>query len=86
MITAADAPNGTESIKAISTVGMEINASTTTTDVEANAPWRDTMAATSSRPMAAATTTVISAIARFVREPAISQLNTSAPTPSVPNM
>ena len=43
------------------------------------------MAATSSRPNAAETATVSTAIMRFVREPAISQLSTSAPTPSVPN-
>ena len=69
----------------MSTVGMEISASTTTTDVDASAPERDTMAATSSSPIAAATMTVSTAIMRFVREPAISQLNTSAPVPSVPN-
>ena len=34
MTTAADAPNGTDSINAMSTVGMEISASTTTTDVD----------------------------------------------------
>ena len=34
MTTAADAPNGTERINAISTVGMEISASATTTDVD----------------------------------------------------
>ena len=33
-ITAAEAPNGTDSINAISTVGMEISASATTTDVD----------------------------------------------------
>ena len=64
---------------------MEISASTTTTDVDASAPERDTMAATSSSPIAAATMTVSTAIMRFVREPAISQLSTSAPVPSVPN-
>ena len=85
MTTAADAPNGTERINAMSTVGMEISASTTTTDVDASAPERDTMAATNSSPIAAATTTVSTAIMRFVREPAISQLSTSAPVPSVPN-
>ena len=61
----------------MSTVGMEISASTTTTDVDASAPERDTMAATSSSPIAAATMTVSTAIMRFVREPAISQLSTS---------
>lgn len=85
MTTAADAPNGTERINAISTVGMEISASATTTDVDASAPERDTMAATNSSPIAAATTTVSTAIMRSVREPAISQLSTSAPVPSVPN-
>ena len=84
-ITAAEAPNGTVRINAISTVGREISASTTTTDVEANALLRDTMAATSSRPTAAATHTVSNAIARLVRDPAISQLSTSEPTPSVPS-
>ena len=63
---------------------MEISASTTTTDAEDSAPFLDTMAATISRPNAAATTTVRTAIIRFVRDPAISQLSTSAPTPSVP--
>ena len=64
---------------------MEISASTTTTDVDASVPERDTMAATSARPIAAATMMVSAAIRRFVREPAISQLSTSAPVPSVPN-
>ena len=41
--------------------------------------------ATNANPNIPATTTVSDAIARFVREPAISQLSTSAPTPSVPN-
>ena len=50
MTTAADAPNGTERINAISTVGMEISASTTTTDVDRERTViRDTMAATSSQ-------------------------------------
>ena len=84
-ITAAEAPNGTDSINAISTVGIEISASTTTTDVDRSTVLRDTMAATNARPNMPDTATVSNAIARFVRDPAISQLSTSAPTPSVPN-
>ncbi len=43
------------------------------------------MAATNAVRIFRPTTTVSTAIIRFVREPAISQLSTSAPTPSVPN-
>ena len=84
-ITAIEAPNGTASTRAISTVGIEISASTTTTETPANAVCRDTQAATNSSPSAAATSTVRITMSRSVREPAISQLNTSAPVPSVPS-
>ena len=83
--TAADAPNGTASSRAMSTVGMEISASTTATDAEASAEERATISPTSRMPMAAEQTTVSRAMARFVRDPAISQLSTSAPVPSVPS-
>ena len=84
-ITTMDAPSGTARISAISTVGMEISASTTTTDELASAALRATIAAMSSSPQAAETTTVSSTMSRFVCEPASSQLNTSAPVPSVPS-
>lgn len=84
-ITAIDAPNGTARINAINTVGTEINASTTTTEELASAALRATMAAMSSSPQAIDATTVSSTITRLVCEPASSQLNTSAPVPSVPS-
>lgn len=84
-MTATDASIGTASMSAISTVGIEISASIATTEPCASAEWRETIIAISSRPNVAAKATVSSTMSRLVREPAMSQLNRSAPVPSVPS-
>ena len=84
-MTATDGPSGTARISAISTVGMDISASTTTTETAESAACLDTINATMASPNIAATATVSTTISRLVREPASNQLNTSAPVPSVPS-
>ena len=80
-----EAPSGTASMSAMSTVGIEMSASITTTVPFASNVLCETISDTSSRPKARAKQTVSTTMARFVREPAMSQLSTSAPVPSVPS-